>query len=273
MCTIFVLRRPGHPWPLLLAANRDEMRDRAWDPPGRHWPELPQVIAGRDQLAGGSWLGLNDSGVVAGVLNRIGSLGPEAGKRTRGELVLEALRHTDASGAATAITLLNPANYRSFNMVVADSRNAYWLRHKGGAAEAGGSGPQSPAGGAGRDPGIEAFELPPGLSMITARDRNDLASARIRTYLPRLEAAAPPDPRKGTWGAWKRILASTRHEPDDGPHGAMTVVTESGFETVCSALIALPGLPQSLRSQPPKPVWLFAPGRPDRTAFEPVNLG
>ena len=78
MCTLVLLRRPGHPWPLLLAANRDEMVDRPWAPPGRHWPDRPEVVAGLDRTAGGSWLGLNDHGVVAAILNRRGSLGPAA---------------------------------------------------------------------------------------------------------------------------------------------------------------------------------------------------
>ena len=52
----------------------------------------------------------------------------------------------------------------------------------------------------------------------------------------------------------------------------MTVITDSGFETVSSSLIALPGPPQSARAKPAKPVWLFAPGRPDRTSFEEVAL-
>ncbi len=88
MCTLVILRRPGHPWPLILAANRDEMTDRPWQPPGSHWPDRPEIVAGMDETAGGSWLGLNDHGVVAGVLNRVDSLGPEAGKRSRGELVV-----------------------------------------------------------------------------------------------------------------------------------------------------------------------------------------
>ena len=46
MCTVVILRRPGHPWPLVFAANRDEMLDRPWRPPGRHWPERPEVVAG-----------------------------------------------------------------------------------------------------------------------------------------------------------------------------------------------------------------------------------
>ena len=70
MCTVVILRRPDHRWPVLIGANRDEMIDRPWKPPGRHWPDRPEVVAGLDILAGGSWLGINDWGVAAAVLNR-----------------------------------------------------------------------------------------------------------------------------------------------------------------------------------------------------------
>lgn len=261
MCTVVVLRRPGHPWPLVLAANRDEMTTRPWRPPGRHWAERPHVVGGLDEMAGGSWLGLNDQGVVAGVLNRVGSLGPESGKRSRGELVLRALDHADASAAATTASRLDPADYRSFNMVVADQRNAYWVRHGGAQQGAGDLAAE-----------IEVFELPPGLSMLTARERNDPTSPRIRANLARFEAAEAPDPRSGRWGAWKRLMGSRRRNPNDGPEAAMTVITDSGFETLSSSLIALPGPPQSLKGKPARPVCLFAAGRPDKTPYRPVEL-
>ena len=88
-------------------------------------------MAGLDVQAGGSWLGINDHGVVAGVLNRAGTLGPAAGKRSRGELVLEALDHADAAAAAQALGDLDPDAYRPFNLVIADDRDAFWLRHAG----------------------------------------------------------------------------------------------------------------------------------------------
>ena len=128
MCTLLILRRPDHDWPVVIGANRDEMIDRPARAPGRHWPDRPEVVAGIDLLAGGSWLGVNDWGVAAAVLNRHGSLGPEAGLRSRGELVLEALDHADAVDAAAALTDLDPASYRSFNLIVADNRDAFWLR-------------------------------------------------------------------------------------------------------------------------------------------------
>src|SRR5215472_12933777 len=109
MCTVVILRRPDHRWPVLIGANRDEMIDRPWRSPDRHWPDRPEVVAGLDVLAGGSWLGINDWGVAAAVLNRTGSLGPAPDRRSRGELVLEALDHADAVTAAEALSYLDPA--------------------------------------------------------------------------------------------------------------------------------------------------------------------
>ncbi|MEQ8326965.1 MAG: NRDE family protein [Parvibaculum sp.] len=250
MCTLTILRRPDHPWPVILAANRDEMIDRPWAAPGRHWPDRPEVIAGLDRTAGGSWLGLNDNGVVAAILNRRASLGPLPGKRSRGELVLEALDHADAVSAAEALAELNPAAYRTFNMVVADNRDAYWLRNRGGEDSK----------------VVEVQPLPEGLSMLTAYDLNELASPRIARYLPAFEAAPSPDPASGDWRGWQEILTRT----DPGGEAAMTV-ERGGFQTVSSSLLALPSPPQSAAEAPRRPVWLFAPGRPDRHPFAPLE--
>src|SRR5712672_2709720 len=122
MCTLVILRRPEHEWPVIIGANRDEMIDRPAKPPGRHWPDRTEVVAGLDLFAGGSWLGINDWGVAAAILNRHGSLGPATGLRSRGELVLEALDHADAAAAAAALAQLNTAAYRSFNLILADNR-------------------------------------------------------------------------------------------------------------------------------------------------------
>src|SRR2546423_1884908 len=102
MCTLVILRRPEHEWPVIIGANRDEMIDRAAKPPGRHWPDRTEVVAGLDLLAGGSWLGLNDWGVAAAILNPHGSLRPAAGVRSRGGRVLAARAHAPTARAARA---------------------------------------------------------------------------------------------------------------------------------------------------------------------------
>ncbi len=252
MCTVVILRRPGHDWPLLMAANRDEMAGRPWDPPGRHWPDRENVVAGIDRLAGGTWMGLNDEGVVAGVLNRKDSLGPDETLRTRGEIVLEALDHADASDAADALSDLDGRSYRSFNLVVADNRDAFWVRSLGEAA-------------GGR---IDVAEIPAGVSMLTAFDLNDPASGRVAFHLPRFEAAAAPDIDAGDWSSWETLLASAEHGTDTDSRDAMRIVTDFGFGTLSSSLIALPSADFPDR----KPVWRFASGAPGEADFEAVDL-
>ena len=274
MCTVVLLRRPGAPWPLLLAANRDELRSRPWRPPGRHWPDRPDVVAGQDELAGGSWLGINDYGVVAAILNRVGTLGPAAGKRSRGELVLEALDHADAVEAAAALADLDPAAYRPFNLIVADNQDAFWLRHAGALpsfafrTRSGGMrmvepiqlpGTEPPQ--RGRGTRVECQPVPERLSMLTARELNDPASIRIRHYLERFREAAVPDPERASWHAWVRLLGDRTSVADD-PRNAMAIVTGGDYGTVCSSLVALPA------AGPPR-MW-FAAGVPGEVPFEAV---
>ncbi len=249
MCTMVILYRPGHAWPLILATNRDEMADRPWKPPARHWPDRPEVTAGQDLLAGGTWLGLNDSGVVASVLNRPRSLGPRPHFRSRGELPLEALDHAEAAAAAEALSHIESVSYRSFNMVVADANHAFWLRNRGDGS------------------GVEAIAIEAGLSMITAHDLNDPASPRIARYLPLFRAAAPPDPGTGDWSSWSPLIAARDHDAPDGPGGAMLVAGDGGFGTVSSSFMALgPGGGETR-------AWLFAAGPPGEADYEPVSLG
>lgn len=248
MCTVVLLKRPNHPWPLIIGANRDEMAGRPWRPPARHWRDRPNAIAGLDELAGGSWLGRNDEGLVAAILNRMGTLGPQEGKRSRGELVLEALDHADAVDAADALRHLNAAAYRPFNMVVADNRDAYWLRNDGRS--------------------VQAFEIPDGVSILTAFELNDMGSdARIRHFLPRFQEATAPDPESGDWSGWQALLGTSAPAGVLDREAGLCFQLDNGFGTRSSALLALPAMSRS----GVKPVFLFAEGPPSSAAYQPVH--
>ena len=250
MCTLVVLRRSGHDWPLIVAANRDEKRDRPWLAPARHWPDRAHITAGLDELAGGTWLGINDDGLVAGILNRSGTLGPDPDRRSRGELPLEALDHAEADVAAKALKGLDPDAYRPFNLFVGDARKAFWIC----SVDENGA------------PGMRVVEIPDGVSMLTDTDLNDRTAPRVRLYLPRFEAAPQPDPESGDWGWWQALLADKEFENGIGPKGAMNIDIPGGFGTVSSSLIALPATITPDR----KTRWQFAAGTPDTTPYEPV---
>jgi uncharacterized protein with NRDE domain len=258
MCSVVILRRPGHVWPLLLAGNRDELRGRPSRPPARHWPDRPEVVAGLDLEADGSWLGVNDHGVVATVLNRTGTLGPAPGRRSRGELVLEALDHAEASAAAGALADLHPDAYRPFNLIVADPKDCYWLRHGG-------------------DGEIRVHPVPPGLHMLTAAELDDPAEPRIARFLPAFRAATVPEPAPdgGDWQAWTALLGQ-RADDTAGPaerRAAMNLdgiaVAGADYGTVASSLVAIPAYP----GFDALPLFLHADGPPDRVAYRQVDIG
>lgn len=251
MCTLVILRRPDHDWPLILAANRDEMAGRPWLPPDRHWPDREEVRAGIDELAGGTWLGLNDHGVAAGILNRRDSLGPDPDLRSRGEIVLEALDHADAVDAADALAGLNAYAYRSFNLIVADNRDTFWVRSLGSAG----------------DGTVHVSAIGAGLHLITAHDLDDPNSPRIRRFGPKFEAADAPDPAAGDWSGWEALLADRSFEDGTGPAEAMCVITDTGFGTLSSSLIALP----SIDLEETDPVYRFADGRPGEVDYRDVE--
>jgi uncharacterized protein with NRDE domain len=206
MCSIILRVDDSGVW---LGANRDEMLRRRWAAPGAYWPELPGVVAGRDETAGGTWLGMNRHGVVAAVLNRHGSLGPAPGKHSRGELPLIALRQTTAAAAADAIAALDAGAYRSFNVVTADAGGAYFCA------------------------GMEAdhprvIPLESGVSMITSGQPNEVLLPRVARHLPKFQAAS--------WEDWPALLSD-----DSGPwESALNIPERDGFGTVCSSMIALP---------------------------------
>jgi hypothetical protein len=229
---------------MLLAANRDERLDRAWDPPAAWWPEHPGVVGGRDRLGGGTWMAANPAGVVAAVLNRPGSLGPAAGKRSRGELPLLALARETADAAATAISALAAAEWRPFNMVVADRAGAWFLRGLGTG-------------------GPDALPLGPGLHMVTAHDPNDLASPRTARHLPRFQAAPVPRPEAEDWAAWEALLADDSHE--DNIAEALRVPPVGGFGTVSASLVAI--------DRDGALDWRFAAGPAGASPFRRLDLG
>jgi len=249
---LVTLRRPGHPWPLLLAANRDEMLARPWKTPARHWADRETTIGGLDEEGGGSWLGLNDYGVVAGILNRTGTLGPKKNKRSRGELVLEALEHADASVAAQALSGIDGQSYRPFNLVIADDRDAFWIAHRDDL----------------KTTSIEVHKIPPGTSMLTAHDLNDQTSPRVRAYLTPFSESTSPEPDNNEWSEWQRLLACRSNNGTDDPTETMNIVTDFGFGTSSSSLIAIPSSLEPKKSA----IWLFAKVSGNRPSYSRISL-
>lgn len=131
MCTLIISNNSNEKYPFILAANRDEFKSRKFLPPARHWPEYPYIKAGKDCLSGGSWLGVNDHNIVAAIVNRHQTLkmsnNLESLKKSRGDIVLEALSCKDISDAILFIEEIELKNYRDFYLVLSNGEESYFI--------------------------------------------------------------------------------------------------------------------------------------------------
>ena len=129
MCLLIVISGVVPGMPLIVAANRDERRARPAIPMTRlDGVGGPAIRGGRDEVGGGTWLATNEVGVVAGLTNRPPRDGPDAAKRSRGELPLAFAAHPTAAAAVEAFgTAIDPGAYNPSWLLVADRKDAFFL--------------------------------------------------------------------------------------------------------------------------------------------------
>ena len=234
MCLLIVLSRLDSDTPLLMAANRDERLDRDAVVATVLVPDGPRVLGGRDGLAGGTWLAVNEYGLVVGLTNRPSPGGRDPAKRSRGELPLALAQHKDATSAVEEFAVRFRADdYNPAWLLVGDRRSLFYL-------EMGGQGAP------------EVQRLPPGLFVLAngplgeASPKTDHVRRRLETIADLAEA--------------DRIhLLESVLSDHSIPPGAEALVTETrpiqlsaacvhteGYGTRSAALVRVPaqGLPR-----------------------------
>jgi uncharacterized protein with NRDE domain len=157
MCLLAVLYRVVDDAPLIVGANREEAYARIGEPPQILDGRL-RAVGGRDPVAGGTWLGLNERGVLVAVTNRPRWDLP-ATPRSRGLLVRDLLQCASAGAAMDlAARELGGKKYAGCNVVCADMGSLYvvqagdWLRVR---------------------------PMPPGIHVLTTHDVDDASDRRL----------------------------------------------------------------------------------------------
>jgi uncharacterized protein with NRDE domain len=120
MCTILLLRRVHPAFPLIVAANRDELYQRRATGPELLDPAA-RIVGGRDLQHGGSWLGVTATGLFVGLTNQRTYRLPTPGPRSRGEIVLECLRRGSAAEIRRYLGALDLRQYSGFNLAFGDA--------------------------------------------------------------------------------------------------------------------------------------------------------
>jgi uncharacterized protein with NRDE domain len=164
MCLIVFAHRAHPAYRLVVAANRDEWFERATAAAG-FWPDAPDVLAGRDLAANGTWLGVTRTGRFAALTNFRDPASHRPDAPSRGALV-SAFLTSDAAPAAYLDSLRADASrYNGFSLLVGDAESLFYYSNRES----------------------EPRELPPGLYGLS-NHLLDVPWPKVRTAKARLGA-------------------------------------------------------------------------------------
>jgi len=130
VCLIALGWRAHPDYPLVVVANRDEFFERPTQA-AHWWQDGPELLAGRDLSAGGTWLGVTRDGRFAALTNYRDPSRVSATARSRGRLVLDALIDGNARAAAEAAHSQR-SEFNGFNLLVADREALYVVESESG---------------------------------------------------------------------------------------------------------------------------------------------
>jgi uncharacterized protein with NRDE domain len=243
MCTLAIYFQATRDCPVVIAANRDEFLERpAGDP--TTLLENPHVVGGKDLKAGGTWLGISEHGIVAGLLNRRAENGGNPTARSRGLLCLDALRRRTAGEAAEFAAGERGSDYNPFNLLMASRTEAFVAYNRGTS--------------------IEVVALKPGLHLLSNLDVNDFECPKISASYGkfaqlgnRADFQRDPIAHRGALGA---LLAdhNTQLDSRSGRPNALCLHLEN-YGTRSSSLIFM--------RETAGVAHYFAPGPPCKTAY------
>ena len=132
MCLIAWNWQPQTSTPLLVLSNRDEYYDRAtlplhwWDGAGHE----PQLLAGQDRQAGGTWLGLSRTGRLAALTNYRTTDPVQVDSPSRGELVTQFLNSNLTAAEFLGQLSARSHLYNPFNLLVCDGQQLLGLQSR-----------------------------------------------------------------------------------------------------------------------------------------------
>jgi uncharacterized protein with NRDE domain len=241
MCTFAFYFQVFSHYPIVAAANRDESLTRPSAPPLRLWG-TPWIYGGQDLLAGGTWLGINEHGMIAALLNRHTGAATDPSRRSRGLLCLDALKYTSVADALSYLTSQSTQQYNPFNLLIADRTSAYVLYAE--------------------EKGFDVLSLAPGFHLLTNRNVNDQQCPRIARSLHGFSqvsttvSSSVVDAGK-IFTHLQPLLA--RHAADLDPRASVCIHLD-GYGTCSSTLLAYSKAEECYK-------YAFAPGFPCRHTY------
>ena len=135
MCLIVVAWRAREDLALVVAANRDEWRDRPAKAAHR-WPDQPRIFGGRDLKAGGTWMGVTREGRFAAVTNFRDPSDKRSTALSRGALATEFLLGTESAARYLSNLSARAHEYNAFNLILGDGTSLFYYGSREGTPRA-----------------------------------------------------------------------------------------------------------------------------------------
>jgi len=206
MC-LAVLALDAHPrYAVVLAANRDEFHARAavrasW------WPGEHAILAGRDRVAGGTWLGVDRRGRYAFVTNvrEPGRHDPAA--PTRGALVPRVLRDHAPIADAVGAAVRDGATMNGFNLLAGEGIAAAWGSNRAGSIRTLARGVHGVSNALLDTPWPKVLRTKAQLAQWCERARDDV-DALFDVLRDDVPAPQEELPRTGITPEWERLLSA-----------------------------------------------------------------
>jgi len=131
MCLVFVAHEQHPRYRLVVAANRDEFYARP-TAPAACWDDAPDIIAGRDLEAGGTWLGVARSGRFAALTNHRDADVRRADARSRGLIVSEFLASAERPRVWLERLAGEADRYNGFGLIAGDGDSLFYYSNRDG---------------------------------------------------------------------------------------------------------------------------------------------
>jgi uncharacterized protein with NRDE domain len=130
MCLILFAYRVHPKYKLIIAANRDEFYQRQ-TAPAHYWDDNPQILAGRDLEKMGTWMGVTTDGRFSALTNYRDPKELTEGKRSRGELVADALKYKGDLESYMETVARQRDLFPGYNLLAGDINNLYYYSNIG----------------------------------------------------------------------------------------------------------------------------------------------
>jgi len=130
MCLLLIALKQHPAYKLVLAANRDEYYDRP-TAPAKFWKDNPDLLAGRDLKAGGTWLGITRTGRLAAITNYRDPAHTREHAPSRGDLVLHFLESKVSARRYLDHIRKEGDQYNGFNLVLGSIEELFWYSNRG----------------------------------------------------------------------------------------------------------------------------------------------